>query len=197
MNCALQLVLNAWPLSNMKPTTYLHMWLFQRYMQSLASQEMQHWLPLICSESRMITKSQTKATSQNQQSQWHMPGYHAVIKLTFSTLTDTSNLTSCTSSGVQVKPSILIGLAGAGPLFTPDVLRAMGECNERPIIFPMSNPTYRSECTSDAAQRYTGNKLYCFVAFAHRTADRHPLPPEPVDVITVTTISVVSESYDV
>lgn len=57
---------------------------------------------------------------------------------------------------VQVKPSILIGLSGAGPLFTSDVLTAMGECNERPIIFPMSNPTYRSECTSDDAQKYTG-----------------------------------------
>ena len=60
---------------------------------------------------------------------------------------------------VQVKPSILIGLSGAGPLFTPDVLTAMGQCNERPIIFPMSNPTYRSECTSDDAQKYTGELL--------------------------------------
>lgn len=41
----------------------------------------------------------------------------------------------------QVKPSVLIGLAGAGRLFKPEVLKAMGECNKAPIIFPMSNPT--------------------------------------------------------
>ena len=42
---------------------------------------------------------------------------------------------------VQVKPAVLIGLAGAGRLFKPEVLKAMGECNKMPIIFPMSNPT--------------------------------------------------------
>ena len=35
---------------------------------------------------------------------------------------------------VQVKPTVLIGLAGAGKLFTEDILVSMGEHNERPII---------------------------------------------------------------
>lgn len=55
-----------------------------------------------------------------------------------------------------MKPTILIGLAGAGKLFTENVLKAMGELNERPIIFAMSNPTYRSECTAEEAQVATG-----------------------------------------
>ena len=35
---------------------------------------------------------------------------------------------------LQVKPTVLIGLAGAGKLFTEEVLTTMGEHNERPII---------------------------------------------------------------
>lgn len=59
---------------------------------------------------------------------------------------------------VQVKPTVLLGLAGAGPLFTPEVLTAMGEINEQPIIFPMSNPTHRMEASARDTQHYTGGR---------------------------------------
>ncbi|PSC74934.1 malic enzyme [Micractinium conductrix] len=54
----------------------------------------------------------------------------------------------------RVKPTALIGLAGAGRLFTPDALKLMAQYNERPIIMPMSNPTSKMECTHAEAQKY-------------------------------------------
>ena len=59
-------------------------------------------------------------------------------------------------SWLQVKPNILIGLTGCRGLFTPDILREMAKHNDRPIIFAMSNPTSRLECTAEEAQKYTG-----------------------------------------
>ncbi|KAK9863752.1 hypothetical protein WJX84_011333 [Apatococcus fuscideae] len=59
----------------------------------------------------------------------------------------------------RVKPTVLIGLAGVrGRLFTSDILKAMGETNEQPIIFAMSNPTSRAECTAEEAQKHTDGR---------------------------------------
>jgi len=48
-------------------------------------------------------------------------------------------------------PTILIGTSGAAGLFTEAVVRAMAAVNQRPIVFPMSNPTSKSECTAEHA----------------------------------------------
>ena len=55
-----------------------------------------------------------------------------------------------------VKPNILIGLSACGGIFTEEVLAAMKENEPNPIIFPLSNPTSRSECSAEQAQAATG-----------------------------------------
>ena len=58
----------------------------------------------------------------------------------------------------EVKPTILLGLTGVGGLFTENVIRSMAKHCERPIIFPLSNPTTKAECTAENAYNWTDGK---------------------------------------
>merc|ERR1719362_1895776 len=58
----------------------------------------------------------------------------------------------------RVKPNVLIGLSAVGGLFNQEVLTAMNQNEAPPIIFPLSNPTSRSECTVQQAQEATGGR---------------------------------------
>ena len=57
-----------------------------------------------------------------------------------------------------LRPTALVGVSAVAGAFDADVLRAMAEINERPIIMPLSNPTSLAECTFAAALDATAGR---------------------------------------
>lgn len=68
---------------------------------------------------------------------------------------DAPFITSFEEAVRTLKPTAIIGVSGQGQTFTPQILKLMGELNERPIIFALSNPTSKSECTAAEAYEHT------------------------------------------
>jgi malate dehydrogenase (oxaloacetate-decarboxylating)(NADP+) len=57
-----------------------------------------------------------------------------------------------------LRPTGIIGVSTVPKLFTREVIKAMADINERPIIFPYSNPTSRSECTAEEAYSWSDGR---------------------------------------
>jgi malate dehydrogenase (oxaloacetate-decarboxylating)(NADP+) len=55
----------------------------------------------------------------------------------------------------DLKPTTIIGVSALVKAFNQQVIETMARVNQRPIIFPYSNPTTYSECTAEEAYKWS------------------------------------------
>ena len=78
------------------------------------------------------------------------------LKLTYAH--DHKRVSSLISAMETLKPTILIGVSGQPQTFTQPIVEAMGKINEQPVIFALSNPTSKAECTAEQAYSWTNGR---------------------------------------
>ena len=71
---------------------------------------------------------------------------------------DRAPISSFVEAIKAIRPTGIIGVSTVPKLFDQAVIEVMAEINERPIIFPYSNPTSRSECTAEEAYRWSDGR---------------------------------------
>jgi malate dehydrogenase (oxaloacetate-decarboxylating)(NADP+) len=57
-----------------------------------------------------------------------------------------------------LKPTAIVGVSGMPSAFTEPVVRAMARLNRRPVVFALSNPTSKAECTAEQAYTWSDGR---------------------------------------
>ena len=57
-----------------------------------------------------------------------------------------------------LKPTALVGVSGMSQAFTEPVVRVMARLNKRPVVFALSNPTSKAECTAEQAYTWSDGR---------------------------------------
>ncbi len=57
-----------------------------------------------------------------------------------------------------LKPTALIGVSGQPRTFTKEIVERMAEYNEKPMVFALSNPTSKAECTAEEAYTWSNGR---------------------------------------
>jgi malate dehydrogenase (oxaloacetate-decarboxylating)(NADP+) len=58
----------------------------------------------------------------------------------------------------DLRPTAILGLSGQPQTFTKEIVEAMAKINERPVIFALSNPTSKAECTAEQAYSWSDGR---------------------------------------
>jgi malate dehydrogenase (oxaloacetate-decarboxylating)(NADP+) len=71
---------------------------------------------------------------------------------------DHAPIATLTEAVNAFQPTALIGVSGTPATFTREIVEAMTKFNPRPIIFALSNPTSKAECTAEQAYTWSGGR---------------------------------------
>ena len=82
---------------------------------------------------------------------------------------DHARIADFSAAVAAIKPTAIIGCAGQPGVFSEQIIKAMAQLNERPIIFALSNPTANAECSAEQAYQWSdGTAIF---------ASGSPFPP--------------------
>lgn len=70
-------------------------------------------------------------------------------------------MTSFLAAVKELQPTAIIGVSGQPQTFTKEIVEEMARLNEQPLVFALSNPTSKAECTAEQAYSWSdGRAIY-------------------------------------